>query len=397
MVSKILPSDAGREFIPAAIEQKDVLEESRAKNLGRKLQSRDDGSIEPSQSDSGDPPPSVQEIEEALASPAIQNQDAPPPEGKPSGEESFAARKPIPPNPDFEPMRKSAYKDECAFTGWAVKEVPGADGTHSVIFGEGMTYESIGSSIANMSIESREEILAQARVEAEDIRRQASVEGIQKGYEQGMVQAREELRAEMTPVFEELRNSIKNVLDYRGEVLHLAEQEIFELAVLISKKVIHGELQLRPEVILEVVRHALDRAVGWGEATVQVNPEDYSFLEEHRFLLNEEGEGVTLVRTEANPSITRGGCVLESNFGEIDARLEKQVEAVENALRETLAEIVDRQSGESNDGPEESSAAPEALSESPAEEIPGLEEDQPSVQPFQPKELDAPPEEQEGQ
>ena len=92
MVSKILPSDAGREFIPAAIEQKDVLEESRAKNLGRKLQSHDDGSIEPSQSDSGDPPPSVQEIEGALASPTIQNQDVPPPEGKPSGEESFAAR-----------------------------------------------------------------------------------------------------------------------------------------------------------------------------------------------------------------------------------------------------------------------------------------------------------------
>jgi flagellar assembly protein FliH len=243
------------------------------------------------------------------------------------------------------------------------------------------------------SEETREKILAQARVEAEDIRRQASVEGVQAGHEKGMARAREEL----APVFEELKNSIKNVMDYRGEVLRLAEQEIFELTILISKKVISSELQMRPEIVLEVVRNALDRAVGWGKATIQVNPEDYAFLEEHRLLLNEEGEEVSLARFDANPSITRGGCVLESNFGEIDARLEKQIEAVDNALRETLADRAVQQSDEANDEAGEPGAALEVSSEPPPEEMSDPEENEPPVEPYQPKDMDVPPEEPQGQ
>lgn len=361
MDTKILPSDAGEDFIPAALEYKEIPEESRAKNYCRRFRSASDESDELSDSELGD--------------------------------SETAEIAPILPNPDFEPLKESIPGDEQLFSGWSVKRELGADGTYPVIFGDEGTYETIGNASAPVSEETREAILAEARVEAEDIRRQASVEGVQQGYEQGMAQAREELRAEMAPVFEELRNSIKGVMDYRDEVLRLAEQEIFELAVLISKKVLHSELQIRPEAVLEVIRHALDRAVGWGKATAQVNPEDYAFLEEHRLLLNEEAEGVALARMESNPSIARGGCLLESNFGEIDARLEKQVETVENALRETFAYKADQQVAETNDEPD---AAPEISSAMPVEESPSPEENQPSVQSYQPEELSPPPEESEG-
>ncbi len=391
MDSKVLPSDAGDKYSPATLEEKEISEESRAKNYGRRHLSADDESAEFSDSEPGDSDPETGGLS---ASPSVQGQNAAPLEGDLPAGQIAAARKPIPPNPDFEPMKNVVPGENFSFSGWVVKRELCADGTYPVVFGDEGTYESIENATAAVSEETREAILAEARVEAEDIRRQASVEGVQKGYEQGMTQAREELRAEMVPVFEELRNSIKGVVDYRDEVLHSAEQEIFELAVLISKKVLYSELQMRPEAVLEVVRHALDRAVGWGKATAQVNPEDYAFMEEHRLLLNEEAEGVALVRIESNPSITRGGCFLESNFGEIDARLEKQVEAVESALRETLADRADQRVAESNDEPD---AVPADSSATPAEESAGPEEIQSSVQPYQPEELGTPPEEQEGQ
>ena len=76
---------------------------------------------------------------------------------------------------------------------------------------------------------------------------------------------------------------------------------------------------------------------------------------------------------------------MESNFGEVEARLDKQMEVVENALRETLAGRANQQPGEANDEPVE------APSEVLAEEISDLEEKQSPVEPYHPKELDVPP------
>ena len=57
MVVEILSSDAGKLFIPDAIVAKEVLEETRAKNQGRKIPSDAEDSADPSLSGSDDSPP----------------------------------------------------------------------------------------------------------------------------------------------------------------------------------------------------------------------------------------------------------------------------------------------------------------------------------------------------
>ncbi|MEE9257588.1 MAG: FliH/SctL family protein [bacterium] len=406
MVSTVLPGDAGAEFQPKEFERKEVSEESRAINSGKREKSEAGEFSETGPGPGG-------------GGTAVEDASEPP---SPEGEEDFpqeesagqdipedAEKVPfVPHNPDFSLLGESDLTLNKIFSRWVVTEELQDDGTFEVIEEDGSSYQPEETPEEKSPEEVREEVLAEARAEAVEIRSRAKQEGYSEGHSAGLEEAREEVRKEMVPVFEELTNSIKSVLDYRGEILIEAEKEIFDLAVLFSRKVLHSELRIRPEVIVDVVRHALKRAVGWGEATVQVNPEDYEFLEKHQLLLSDESEGVVLVRIETNPGITRGGCILKSNFGEIDVRLEKQLEAVEGALREALSERLEEfdEAAREAGAPEEETVGGEPPSGEAGEEAaPGSDPapgpDPASVKPYQPvdlgQEAQEAPEAQEGE
>ncbi len=374
MVSTVLPGDAGAEFRPKEFERKEVLEETRAIHSAKREKSEAGGTAVEDESESPSP-----EGEEDFPGGESAGQDIP----EDAEKVPFVSH-----NPDFTLLGEPDLTLNKIFSRWVVTEELQDDGTFEVIEEDGSSYQPEETPEEKSPEEVREEVLAEARAEAVEIRSRAKQEGYSEGHSAGLEEAREEVRKEMVPVFEELRNSIKSVLDYRGEILIEAEKEIFELAVLFSRKVLHSELRIRPEVIVDVVRHALKRAVGWGEATVQVNPEDYEFLEKHQLLLSDESEGVVLVRIETNPGITRGGCILESNFGEIDVRLEKQLEAVETALREALSERLEEfdEAAREAGAPEEEAGGGEPPS-GEAGEDPASGPDPASVKPYQPVDL----------
>ncbi len=50
-------------------------------------------------------------------------------------------------------------------------------------------------------------------------------------------------------------------------------------------------------------------------------------------------EGFEGVIFEGDESITNGGCFIETNFGDIDARIEKQLHAVEEAFKSELRKL----------------------------------------------------------
>jgi flagellar biosynthesis/type III secretory pathway protein FliH len=384
---KILSTEAGVRFQPTEFEHKEAVQGSRPIDLGH------EGAGEEAelQSDSVD-----------VACEDTPGLDGSPAAEKKSKEEVFEdepKRVHNPPStphdPEFLPIASSEYTVSKSFSNWIVTQELLDDGTFDVLTDDAPDY--VQTKEEEPSPEGiRDEILAEARAEAERLRAAAKSDGFKEGHEEGLQTAREEVRIEMVPVFEELKNSIKTILDFREQILLESEKEIFELALLFSKKVLHSELRLHPEVVLDVVRHALKRAVGWGEAIIRVNPEDLKFLEDHEIELNEVGEGVSVARIDSNPTLSRGSCILESNFGEIDIRIDKQIEAVEKSLREALDERFSELEGdiESLSGDEaaevdKSSALHDVTHSEPGEEELSLQEPS-DVRPYMPTELGAP-------
>jgi flagellar biosynthesis/type III secretory pathway protein FliH len=104
------------------------------------------------------------------------------------------------------------------------------------------------------------------------------------------------------------------------------------------EKIIGQELKMNPEAIVGVVRNALIDARQQREIIVRVNPADVEALNKNKNKLLEILARANAVEVREDASITRGGCMVMTELGAIDAQLERQLEALATALSAELTE-----------------------------------------------------------
>jgi len=110
-----------------------------------------------------------------------------------------------------------------------------------------------------------------------------------------------------------------------------AEGEIVKLVIAIAEKVIGKIAEERPEVIRDVVRQALERSIG-DRITVRVNPEDYKTITAGNYDFREVLDRTKRLHYKEDETVAKGGCIVETEVGTIDAQLETQMEAIRKAL-----------------------------------------------------------------
>jgi len=141
-------------------------------------------------------------------------------------------------------------------------------------------------------------------------------------------QAREEGRAEGLAEW----NRILAAASQRAEQLTKSwEETMLRLSVRVAEKIIGQQLKLHPETIVEIVRQVLKDTRPGKRLTIQVNPSEAEQVRERAAAL--QGAGArSEIEVVASASVPVGGCVVESELGIIDARLETQLKCLEDAL-----------------------------------------------------------------
>jgi len=193
--------------------------------------------------------------------------------------------------------------------------------------------EQAETMIAEAKTRAQEElVLAEERRQA--IEEAARQEGFQKGYQEGKQQGSIEAHAEVDRLKQEARQELEDALAEKERIIQSAEGEILELALEVARKVIHHELDTNPGVIGRIVQEALGKAADREEITVKVNPDDMDFVLAIQGDLAAGLGGLKKLKVVSDPHITRGGCVLETPCGNVDARIERQLAEIEEALKE---------------------------------------------------------------
>jgi flagellar assembly protein FliH len=171
--------------------------------------------------------------------------------------------------------------------------------------------------------EEAERIVSEARMQAEEIRTEAH----QKGYAEGAEKGRKEEGAALSKVIAGFQRSLEELARLREHGIKDNELEIVELALEVARKIIGSELASDPMTVAKVVRNALSHVRVKESLRVRLNPEDHALLSQGtpEFL-----EAVTLV---ADPGIERGGAVIESSGGNLDAQIEEQLAEIEKSLK----------------------------------------------------------------
>lgn len=168
-----------------------------------------------------------------------------------------------------------------------------------------------------------EDILTQARFEADSILQNAAKEA-----ERVLAEAhREGLERALT----EFEKNLIEIREIRSNVLHNAERDLLTLAVRIAGKILGKELNSNKKAIIDIVSTALKNARQQEKVTIFVNPSDLGAVSGEREKFSSD-EKIRLLDFVADPAVEAGGCVIETEVGKIDARLETQLKVIENAL-----------------------------------------------------------------
>ncbi|MBI2876002.1 MAG: hypothetical protein HYY20_03900 [Candidatus Tectomicrobia bacterium] len=173
------------------------------------------------------------------------------------------------------------------------------------------------------------ECIQEAKTRAEAIEQEA----YQKGLSQGEKKGREMGLKELEPVGALLRQLLEEVGSLRQRIWEKSESDLVALSLAIAKGILHREVALDGEVIVRVAREALKNVAAGEWVKIRVNPADLEALTAHRDQLLDPSDGARGLQIEEDSSIARGGCLVESSLGEVDARIERQMEILETALR----------------------------------------------------------------
>ncbi len=170
------------------------------------------------------------------------------------------------------------------------------------------------------------ESTAQARVEA------AEREAAKKGREEGREEGYREGVAEAERLVGRLHTILDRAMEKRGEILAETEAQVVELVLLVARKVVKVISENQKSVVVQNIAQALRKLKTKSDVIVRVNLADLQLATEHVKDFVQMAENAKKLQIVEDSSVDRGGCVIETDFGEIDARISSQLHELEERI-----------------------------------------------------------------
>ncbi len=165
---------------------------------------------------------------------------------------------------------------------------------------------------------------AEPAVDVEAIRSDAYLDGIAEGRKQAE---------------EDFENSSQTLINICQELNHLREtilrnstEEMKELVLGISEKIIRHSVTIQHDTIIETIKDAIQLAVQSDAFQIRLNPADLKAVEARKIEIIESISSLDNIVLKADPGVDPGGCLLESSCCTVDASLTSQIKVIRDAI-----------------------------------------------------------------
>lgn len=179
-----------------------------------------------------------------------------------------------------------------------------------------------------------EDKAAQTMSEAMAAAIQIEQEAYQRGYKEGSARGREEaarqVRDEAESLLRMLQSLIEDLGTIRERIVSQAEDDLLKLSLAVTEKIVRRKAAAGEVNLQDILTECLRRAQGAEEIRILVHPQDLEAAQKAAAGIGFDLQGEITV--EASPAVSRGGCLLESDLGRIDARLETRFLEVSREL-----------------------------------------------------------------
>ena len=162
--------------------------------------------------------------------------------------------------------------------------------------------------------------------------------GFDEGYSKAKSDLEEEFNIKLAEKYDELNKIIslfdENIKEYDKDF----EKVIVKLALVISEKIIKREID-EESGIIEVLKESLRKIVGANTVVVKLNPADYkNVVSDNKKAISDEA--FSKINFEEDERIEKGGCLIESDIGNVDARISTQLSEIKKQFEANFSSTI---------------------------------------------------------
>jgi len=174
------------------------------------------------------------------------------------------------------------------------------------------------------------EIVTAAKEKMDAQMKDGYAEGFKKGQESGF----KEGSLEAQRLTDRLHTIIERMMDKRQEILAETEQQIVDLVLLMTRKIVKVISENQRNIVVSNVVQALRKVKGRGEVIIRVNLNDVAMTTQHVKDFLSAAENIKNITVVEDSTVDRGGCLIETDFGSIDAKIVSQLNEIEQRILE---------------------------------------------------------------
>lgn len=182
-----------------------------------------------------------------------------------------------------------------------------------------------------------EQIVAAAHAEAEQIREQARIEGMRQGYGTGCEQGMQTVQAAASA----LAIALEKMHEVHERMIISLEQDAVGLSLALAAKILAGAIDVQPERVLDVVRGALRHIAQRRCITILVAPSDMEIVNGAIGELSAKAGGIERCQVHADRRVGRGGAIVRTSEGEVDACVDTQLEQAREVIAAELGALAE--------------------------------------------------------
>ena len=181
------------------------------------------------------------------------------------------------------------------------------------------------------SSEKSEQLIKEAAEKVKTIEKDAYDAGYKDGLEKGF----ESGKGEVERLIEKVHQVLNTAIERRNAIIEESETQLINLVLLISQKVIKVISENQKNVVINNVIQALRKLKTRGEVVVRVNLDDVKLTTEHIKDFMKMVDNVRSITVLEDSTVDKGGAIIETDFGEIDARISSQL----NEIRDKIIDL----------------------------------------------------------
>ncbi len=129
---------------------------------------------------------------------------------------------------------------------------------------------------------------------------------------------------------------LKELDELRAGYYRDKEEELVDMVIKVAGKVVHGEVSINRDIVLNVIKAAIEAINSKSNLVVRLNPEDLEYIKEKRADILDRFKEIDGISLQGDPEIGRGGCILQNEDGEVDARIEEALKLIEGRMKEAI-------------------------------------------------------------